>query len=66
MQRWKDKVLNEEDSYRSLFKAVRDFDKHIASRYDHIRGSMYVFVMAGLLHDKLITEEDLNGLEVSS
>jgi|GEM_PF-163950 len=63
LQRWKDKETNGEDSYRSLYKTVKDFDKHIVGRYDRLSGSMYVFVLAGLLHDKLISEDDLNEME---
>jgi hypothetical protein len=59
-----DKQKREEKSshetYLKLYKDVKTFDKHIARRYDDLTGSRYILVLLGLLHDEILTKEDLN------
>ena len=50
------------DHYHLLFKTVRDFDKHIARRYDGMTGSNYPFIVWELLREGVLTKEDLTGL----
>lgn len=59
---WKNNVRNNRESYHLLFKAVSEFDKHIAKRYDGMTGSKYIFVIAAQLIDGIIDEADLQGL----
>jgi hypothetical protein len=54
---WKNKSLNNRD--HQLYKHIADCDKHIASRYDHMSGSRYIFIIAGQLRDNVITGDDL-------
>jgi hypothetical protein len=42
LQDWKAGNSETRDSYHKLFTAVREFDKHIARRYDGIGGSRYL------------------------
>lgn len=55
---WKGK--NPHESYLNLYRKVESFDKHIARRYDGLRGSNYYIALVGLFVDKILTQEDLN------
>jgi hypothetical protein len=59
---WKNKSKNNRDAYLSLYKHIIDSDKHIASRYDGITGSKYLFIIAAQLLDGVISENDLKDL----
>ncbi|MDR2918801.1 MAG: hypothetical protein LBV72_05500 [Tannerella sp.] len=48
------------EAYLNLYKNVKSFDKHIAKRYDDLRGSRYFIVLVGLFLDNILTQEDLN------
>ncbi len=61
LKQWKEKKLDNRDAYHLLYQTIRDFDKHIAWRYDDMRGSKYLPVIIGQLEDKVISEEDLEG-----
>lgn len=62
INKWKaEKPSDNRESYYSIFTAVKDFDKHIARRYDGMSNSDFYFIIIGLLVDKVITEDDLNG-----
>ena len=39
------------ETYYPLYKSLTDFDKHIAFRYNGIRGSHYLTIMIGQLRD---------------
>jgi len=41
------------------YKTVKDHDKHIARRYDGMRGSSYIYIIAAQLADKIISKDDL-------
>ncbi|NII25332.1 hypothetical protein HB364_09580 [Pseudoflavitalea sp. X16] len=59
LQKWKNEQQDNRDTYHNLYKTVRDFDKHIARRYDNMRGSTYLMILAAQLADKLISEDEL-------
>ena len=59
MTEWKNKAIDNREAYNSLYKQITGFDKHIARRYDDMRGSTYLFVIAAQLSDGIITEDDL-------
>jgi hypothetical protein len=61
IQQWQDGKHDNRESYYAVFKAVKDFDKHIARRYDDISNSLLFDKVIELMHDKLIIEEDLKG-----
>lgn len=46
--------------YLNLYKKTRMFDKHIARRYDDMSGSRYVITLLGLIHDKILIQEDID------
>lgn len=47
------------DDYYKIFTAVKDFDKHIARRYDGLRNSWFLGTITALLVEKIITADDL-------
>ncbi|MEH3115936.1 hypothetical protein [Pedobacter terrae] len=47
------------DDYYKIFTAVKDFDKHIARRYDGLRNSWFLGTVTALLAEKIITTSDL-------
>ena len=49
--------------YVELYKKIHVFDKHIARRYDDLRGSTYFLILLGLIHDKILSPEDINGFD---
>ncbi len=56
---WKAGKTDNPDTYHSLYKHIKDFDKLLAWRYDRLSGSKYLFVIAAQLNDGVITENDL-------
>ncbi len=56
---WENNKKDNRDSYHALYKQITNFDKHIAKRYDCIRGSDYLFIIGAQLHDGIISEDDL-------
>ena len=60
LHEWEKQVRDSRDSYHLLFKTIKEFDKHIARRYDAVTGSKYIFVIAGQLMDGIINEDDLS------
>lgn len=59
LQKWKNGQQDNRDAYHHLYKSVRDFDKHIARRYNNMKGSTYIMILGAQLVDKLINEDDL-------
>ncbi|MDQ0636817.1 hypothetical protein QF042_000382 [Pedobacter sp. W3I1] len=49
---------NREDYYK-IFTAIKDFDKHIARRYDGLRNSWFFDTIIGMLLDQTLTQSDL-------
>jgi len=60
LQQWRSGKLDNREAWHKLYGIVKDHDKHIAFRYDHITGSKYLLVIAGQLADKVVTQEDLS------
>jgi hypothetical protein len=58
---WKNKAIDNSEAYHSLYKQITGFDKHIARRYDDMKGSTYLFIIAAQLSYGIISENDLNG-----
>ena len=38
LKKWKEEKQDNRESYHLLFKTIKDFDKHIAKRYDNMTG----------------------------
>lgn len=62
IKNWETKGTNNQEAYQNLYKALMNFDKHIARRYDNMSGSKYMLIVASQLNDKVISEDDLNDL----
>lgn len=58
---WKAEKLDNREAYLAIYKAVHEYDKHIARRYDLMRGSMYQDTVTDLLAEGLINETDIEG-----
>jgi hypothetical protein len=58
---WKNNPSNPREASYTLYKHIITFDKHIARRYDDMRGSTYLYIIAGQLADNVITEQDIEG-----
>lgn len=59
LQAWKNKETDNRTAYHALYKTVKDNDKHIARRYDGMRGSDYIDTIAAQLIDGIISIDDL-------
>jgi hypothetical protein len=59
---WKAGKKSNSDAYHELYEHIRDYDKHIAQRYDNMTGSKYLFILAGQIIDKVIDESELQKL----
>lgn len=55
---WKSRNKDVKETYYSLYKMITNFDKQIGRRFDDITGSRYVFSVAMLVNDKIITPEE--------
>ncbi|MCX2472853.1 hypothetical protein OQZ33_00780 [Pedobacter sp. MC2016-05] len=62
LQKWKSqRPEDNRESYYAIFSSVKDFDKHIARRYDGLKNSMFYNTIIGLLVDEVINAQDLIG-----
>ena len=60
LEDWKYRKADNRDSYHAIFKEVKEFDKHIAWRYDHVTNSNIEFLIVQLYSEKILYEEDLS------
>lgn len=59
IKKWENHTLENREAYHLLFKTIKDFDKHIAQRYDAMTGSRYFLTVVVLYADGIITDEDI-------
>ena len=59
IKEWRNGQLDNRQAYYKVFKAIMKQDKHIAQRYDDMRGSRYLLTVAAILYDGYITEGDI-------
>lgn len=60
LEKWKcQNQIDHRNSYYELFNSVKDFDKHLANRYDGLKNSIFQGTLIGLLADKVIDKTDL-------
>lgn len=52
--------------YIALYKKTREYDKHVADRYDDITGGHYIDCVLGLYLDGIITDEEIVPLRQST
>lgn len=58
---WEDKKSDNNKTYYTLYKSIRDFDKYIARMYDNISGSRYLLIVIAQLRNGVINDSDLAG-----
>ena len=62
LQEWKTKGGGDvRETYYKIFTAVKEFDKHIARRYDGIGGSRYLETVVAQLADDLYDISEIDG-----
>lgn len=59
LEEWKNKEKETKDSYYDLFQHIKEFDKHIARRYDALKPSYYLLTVANLVKNKILSEDEL-------
>jgi hypothetical protein len=59
---WKAGNINNREAYHELYGHIRDCDKHIARRYDNMKGSTYLLIIAGQIIDGVVEETELQKL----
>lgn len=59
---WKNHIKDNRESYHALYNHIKQFDKHIAQRYDGMTGSRYFYVLTAQFADKIISESDLENV----
>ena len=62
IQKWQDDKSHSREIYYELFKEIMRFDRHIGRRYDNMKGSTYIYIMAGQLADRIISTDELASL----
>lgn len=66
IEQWKLGNTDTKDSYLKLYQSVTSYDKYIAKRYDDIRGSKYLFIIAAQLADGIITLEEIEKFSIDT
>jgi hypothetical protein len=61
LEEWKTTNGDVKETYYKLFSAVKDFDKHIARRYDGIGGSRYLETVIAQLADDVYDISEIEG-----
>jgi hypothetical protein len=59
---WENKKSDNRETYHTLYKSIRDFDKYIARMYDNLTGSHYLLIIIAQLRNGVINDSDLAGL----
>lgn len=59
IKKWENRTLENREAYHLLFKTIKNFDKHIAQRYDVMTGSRYFETVVVLYAEGIITDEDI-------
>lgn len=60
IQLWKDGKTETRDTYYKMYNSMISFDKKIGRRYDNMKGTTYLFILAGQLADGIISRAELN------
>jgi hypothetical protein len=66
IESWKVGKTDSREAYLALFKQIKNFDKHIAWRYNNMSGSKYIYIIAGQIIDKIISKEELEEFSESA
>jgi len=60
IQQWKVKKSETKETYYEIYQTLTKFDKHIGWRYNDMKGSTYLNILAIQLADKVISIDDLH------
>lgn len=47
--------------YIDIYRKSKNFDQHVARRYDHMTGSKYLHCVASLVSDKILADDEIVG-----
>ena len=64
IQQWKDGKTETRDTYYKMYKSLIFFDKKIGRRYNNMKGSTYLIIIAGQLADGIITRGEIDEFDV--
>jgi hypothetical protein len=56
---WKAGNKTNREAYQDLFSHILNYDKHIATRYDDMKGSTYLFIIAGQIIEGVVEESEI-------
>jgi hypothetical protein len=59
---WEERKSDNRETYHTLYRSVKDFDKYIARLYDDMTGSHYLFIIIAQLRNGVIDDSHLAGL----
>jgi len=59
---WEERISDNRETYHTLYKSIREFDKYIARMYDNITGSRYLLIIIAQFRNGVIEDSDLEGL----
>jgi lipopolysaccharide biosynthesis regulator YciM len=59
IQQWKNKKSETKETYYEIYQTLTKFDKHIGWRYNDMKGSTYLNILAMQLADGVISIDDL-------
>ena len=62
IQKWKGTGSDNREAYIAMFDSFKKYDKHIAQRYDAMKGSDYLWTIAAQILDNVIEEHELEQL----
>lgn len=60
LQRWKDESGNNRECFATLYGEIKDINKMIARRYDHMPGSRYLETLGMQLYHGLFEQAELD------
>ena len=64
VNKWMNHLTQEKETshnnYLTLYEKVKNFDKHIAQRYDDLTSRNYLIIIASLLFENVLIQEDIN------
>jgi hypothetical protein len=63
LNRWSQDKIDSREAYMEVYKQVKSYDRFIGRRYNNMKGSTYLSIIAQQLADELITMEDLEKLD---
>jgi hypothetical protein len=57
----KNNLKDNRDTYHGILSYMKNHYRHLQKRYDSLSGSDYIFILAWLLKDNVISKEEIAG-----